>query len=104
MGGGEHLLHLADRQWEAVTRQLTRLGTVSKEYGIREDQMHQAESDVCLLSLVLGPTPTPLGVSNGPAVLPAFTSTKIPKRKTTTPITRSCARVSTVATAPISLR
>ena len=53
MGGGEHLLHLADRQWEAITRQLTRLGTVSKEYGIREDQMHQAESDICFYHLCL---------------------------------------------------
>ena len=53
MGGGEHLLHLADHQWEAITRQLTRLGTVSKEYGIREDQMHQAESDVCFYHLCL---------------------------------------------------
>ena len=34
MGGGEHLLSLADRQWDAVTRQLTRMGTLYKEYGI----------------------------------------------------------------------
>ncbi|NKB69654.1 MAG: hypothetical protein GKR89_21495 [Candidatus Latescibacteria bacterium] len=53
MGGGEHLLQLADRQWEAVTGQLTRLGTVSREYGIREDQMHQSESDVCFYHLCL---------------------------------------------------
>ena len=53
MGGDEHLLHLADRQWEAITRQLTRLGSVSKEYGICEDQMHQAESDVCFYNLCL---------------------------------------------------
>ena len=53
MGGGDHLLALAERQWEAVTRQLTRLGTVYKEYGIREDQMHQSESDILFFHLCL---------------------------------------------------
>lgn len=53
MGGGDHLLSLAERQWEAVTRQLTRLGTVHGEYGIREDQMHQSESDVFFYHLSL---------------------------------------------------
>ncbi|MFL2542738.1 MAG: hypothetical protein ACJ0UT_12375 [Candidatus Latescibacterota bacterium] len=53
MGGGEHLLSLAERQWEAVTKQLTRLGTSHKEYGIREDQMHQSESDVFFYHLSL---------------------------------------------------
>ena len=53
MGGGEHLLKLADRQWEAVTKQLTRLGTSYKEYGIREDQMHQSEGDVLFYHLCL---------------------------------------------------
>ena len=53
MGGGDHLLTLADRQWEAVTKQLTRLGTVYKEYGISEDQMHQSESDILFFHLCL---------------------------------------------------
>lgn len=53
MGGSDQLLSLAERQWEAVTRQLTRLGTVHKEYGIREDQMHQSESDICFYHLSL---------------------------------------------------
>jgi len=53
MGGGDHLLSLAEKQWQAVTRQLTRLGTVHKEYGIREDQMHQSESDVFFYHLSL---------------------------------------------------
>ena len=51
--GGDDLLRLADRQWEAVTGQLTRMGTVSKEYGIREDQMHQSESDILFYHLRL---------------------------------------------------
>jgi hypothetical protein len=32
---------------------LTRLGTVSKEYGIREDQMHQSENDILFYHLCL---------------------------------------------------
>ena len=53
MGGADHLLTLADRQWESVTKQLTRLGSVHKEYGIREDQMHQSESDIFFYHLCL---------------------------------------------------
>jgi hypothetical protein len=53
MGGGDHLLTLAEHQWEAVTRQLTRLGTVDREYGIKEDQMHQSESDILFYHLSL---------------------------------------------------
>ena len=51
MGGGEHLLSLADRQWDAVTRQLTRMGTIHKEYGIAADNMHQSEQDNSFYSL-----------------------------------------------------
>ena len=46
-------MSLAEKQWQAVTRQLTRLGTVHKEYGIREDQMHQSERDVFFYHLSL---------------------------------------------------
>ena len=53
IGGADHMLALAERQWEAVTRQLTRLGTIHKEYGIREDQMHQSESDIFFYHLCL---------------------------------------------------
>ena len=53
MGGADHLLTLADRQWETITKQLTRLSTVHKEYGIREDQMHQSESDILFYHLCL---------------------------------------------------
>ena len=53
MGGEEHLLSLAERQFEAVTRQLTRLGSYHKEYGFREDQMHQSEADVLFYHLCL---------------------------------------------------
>ncbi len=53
MGGADHMLSLADRQWEAITRQLTRLGAVHKEYGIREDNFHQSESDICFYNMCL---------------------------------------------------
>ena len=53
MGGAEHMLSLAERHWEAVTRQLTRLGAVHEEYGIREDNFHQSESDIFFYNLCL---------------------------------------------------
>lgn len=53
MGGGEHLMSLADRQFEAITGQLMRLGNYHKEYGFHEDQMHQSEADVFFYHLCL---------------------------------------------------
>lgn len=53
MGGDDHLLSLADRQFEAVTAQLMRLGSYHKEYGYQEDQMHQSESDILFYHLCL---------------------------------------------------
>ena len=53
MGGAGHMLSLADRQWEAITRQLTRLGAVHNEYGIKEDNFHQSESDIFFYNLCL---------------------------------------------------
>ena len=53
MGGADHMLGLAQRQWEAITKQLTRLGAVHKEYGVREDNFHQSESDVFFYNLCL---------------------------------------------------
>ena len=53
MGGADHMLSLADRQWEAITRQMTRLGAVHKEYGISEDNFHQSEGDICFYNLCL---------------------------------------------------
>ena len=46
LGGGDHLLELGVRQWNAVTRQLTQAGQVHNEYARRDDQFHQAESDI----------------------------------------------------------
>ncbi len=53
MGGGEHLLAEGQRLWEAITRQLTRLGTVHKEYELGYDQFHQAESYIYFYLLCL---------------------------------------------------
>ena len=53
MGGGDHLVELSHRGWEAVTRQLTRRGQAGKEYAIAQDQFHQSESDVFFFHLCL---------------------------------------------------
>ena len=53
MGGGEHLLEMAHRGWEGVTRLLTRCGTVRREYAVGEDQFHQSESDIFFYHLCL---------------------------------------------------
>lgn len=53
MGGGDHLLSLSERQYDAVLGQLMRLGSYHKDYGFREDQMHQSEADVLFYHLCL---------------------------------------------------
>ena len=53
MGGGDHLLEMAHRGWEGITRQLTRSGTVHKEYARCEDQFHQSESDIFFYHLCM---------------------------------------------------
>ncbi|MBM3262559.1 MAG: hypothetical protein FJY97_03920 [candidate division Zixibacteria bacterium] len=53
LGGGDHLLELSDRAWDAVTRQLTRYGLVKNEYSRRDDQFHQGESDIYFYLLCL---------------------------------------------------
>ncbi len=53
LGGGDHLLALAQRQWEAITRQLTHFGLVYKEYERGYDQFHQGESYIYFYLLCL---------------------------------------------------
>lgn len=53
LGGGDHLLELAQREWDAVTRQLTKLGLVYKEYERGYDQFHQGESYIYFYFLCL---------------------------------------------------
>jgi hypothetical protein len=53
LGGGEHLLDMAHKHWDAVTRQLTRLGLIYKEYERGYDQFHQGESYIYFYFLCL---------------------------------------------------
>lgn len=44
LGGGDHLLELGQRQWDATTALMEEYGHVHKEYEIGYDQFHQSES------------------------------------------------------------
>lgn len=59
LGGGDHLLPLAHRQWEAITRQLTALGPVYREYERGYDQFHQGESYISFYFLCLADPTNP---------------------------------------------
>lgn len=43
LGGGDHILTLADRQWDAITAQLSALGRLRDAYERGYDQFHQSE-------------------------------------------------------------
>ncbi|MCL4507082.1 MAG: hypothetical protein M1434_03170 [Chloroflexi bacterium] len=53
LGGDDELLALSHRQWDAVTRQLTRSGQIRKEYEVGYDQFHQGESYIYFYFLCL---------------------------------------------------
>ncbi len=53
LGGGDHLLTLGQRQWDAITKQLTELGPVLDEYERGYDQFHQGESYIYFYFLCL---------------------------------------------------
>jgi hypothetical protein len=53
LGGGDHLLEMADRHWDGITRQLTKFGRIHKEYERGYDQFHQCESYICFYHLCL---------------------------------------------------
>ena len=59
LGGADDLLPLAERQWEAVTRQLTAIGNVFKEYERGYDQFHQSESYVYFYFLCMADPTNP---------------------------------------------
>lgn len=59
LGGADDLLPLAHRQWEAITRQTTRLGNVYKEYERGYDQFHQSESYLYFYLLCLADPANP---------------------------------------------
>lgn len=60
LGSADHLLSLAHRQWDAVTRQLTQSGQIYKEYEFGYDQFHQAESYIYFYFLCLADPSNPL--------------------------------------------
>ncbi len=53
LGGGEHLLELGQRQWDATTKLMQEIGHVYKEYEIGYDQFHQSESYIYFYLLCL---------------------------------------------------
>ena len=59
LGGADELLPLAHQQWEAITRQTTRLGNVYKEYERGYDQFHQSESYLYFYLLCLADPDNP---------------------------------------------
>jgi hypothetical protein len=59
LGGGKHVLEIADREWDAITRQLTDLKMVNKEYEIGYDQFHQGESYIYFYFLCLADPTNP---------------------------------------------
>jgi hypothetical protein len=59
LGGGKHVLEIADREWDAITRQLTDLKMVKKEYEIGYDQFHQGESYIYFYFLCLADPTNP---------------------------------------------
>jgi len=62
LGGGDHLLELGQRQWDAITRQLTELGPVHKEYERGYDQFHQGESYIYFYFLCLADPTNPRNI------------------------------------------
>jgi hypothetical protein len=59
LGGGDHLLELAAKHWEAVTRQLTALGLLDREYEKGYDHFHQGESYIYFYFLCLADPTNP---------------------------------------------
>ena len=53
LGGGDHLLSLHHHLWDGITRQLTDLGMLRKEYELGYDQFHQSESYIAFYFLCL---------------------------------------------------
>ena len=53
LGGGDHMLPLAQAEWDAITRQGEGFGLVDREYEIGYDQFHQGESYIYFYFLCL---------------------------------------------------
>ena len=59
LGGGEHLLNMADHYWDGITRQLTKFGRIYKEYERGYDQFHQSESYIYFYFLCMADPQNP---------------------------------------------
>ncbi len=53
LGGGDHLLDMADHHWDGITKQLAKFGRIYKEYERGYDQFHQSESYIYFYHLCL---------------------------------------------------
>ena len=84
LGGGDDLLPLAHRQWEATTRLLTQYGNVYKEYERGYDQFHQAESYIYFYLLCLADPNNPL-LAERAQRFAGFYLNEDPRRPTMTP-------------------
>ncbi|MCX6045876.1 MAG: hypothetical protein NT075_12245 [Chloroflexi bacterium] len=60
LGGHEDLLTFGQRQWDAITRQLTAAGMVHKEYELGYDQFHQGESYIYFYFLCMADPTNPV--------------------------------------------
>ncbi|MEE2752632.1 MAG: hypothetical protein VX910_01515 [Candidatus Latescibacterota bacterium] len=63
LGGGDHLLELGQRQWDATTRLMEDMGHVHKEYEIGYDQFHQSESYIYFYLLCMADPENELNVN-----------------------------------------
>jgi hypothetical protein len=59
LGGGDHLLRMADVHWDGITRQLTQFGRIYNEYERGYDQFHQSESYIYFYHLCLADPANP---------------------------------------------
>ncbi len=62
LGGGDHLLTIAQIEWDAITRQGAGFGLVDKEYEIGYDQFHQGESYIYFYFLCLADPTNPVNI------------------------------------------
>lgn len=60
LGGGDHLLELGQKEWDAITEQAAEFGLVHNEYELGYDQFHQGESYIYFYFLCLADPQNPL--------------------------------------------
>ncbi len=73
LGGGDHLLELAQREWEGVTQQLSVMGALRDEYERGYDQFHQSESQIFFYFLCLADPTNPKWIARAQRFAELFT-------------------------------